>query len=132
MPNNQIRIHDNEITSYEFHLPEKRLTLNTSYQSENTKVHFLHVLAYSFDGAGDQNILFEITDNSIKGFVNWYASHADTQKALEYGFPLKGFPNPEALLTFLKAEGYQYYEVNASVGLDGFVLAKDMKMVPVV
>lgn len=130
MKNVEISIHDNEIHSYEMCFPEKNLTFKTSYLNEQTDIQFAAVLAYSFAWAGEQNVLFEAVESSIEGFVRWYSSNKDTQKAFENGFPIEGFATPEDLLLFLKSEEYRYYELNASVGLDGFVIAKDMKIVP--
>lgn len=124
---NIISIHDNEVHSYHFQLPQKNLIINTAYKDEKTDIKFTDVLAYSFENAGEQNILFEVVQSSIEGFVRWYATHAEAQKAFEYGYPLTNINSPDALLAFLKKESYNYYEVNASVGLDGFVLAKKME-----
>jgi len=62
----------------------------------------------------------------IESFVNWYRNHKETQKPFEYGFPINGITDADTLLDFLQREEYKYWEINASVGLDGFVIAKNM------
>ena len=130
MADKEISIHDNEIMSYRMLLPEKKMVIETAYKGERIDIVFDEVLAYSFDNfQSEQNILFEAVDSSIEGFVNWYSRNTETQKAFENGFPIQGIKEPGELKTFFKKEGYRYYELNASVGLDGFVIAKRMKLV---
>jgi len=125
MNRREISIHDNEIHSYNFCLKTKKLTLKTLFSGKQTNIEFFEVLAYSFDGVSDQNILFEIADKDIESFFRWYIEHGEVPKQLENGLPLENYVT-EDLLAFLKKENYRYYEVNASVGLDGYVIAKSM------
>jgi len=125
MSNKQISVHDNEIRSYKMVLPESTLIFETTYQNENTTITFLNVLAYSFDGAWNQNIIFDIIPSKIEIFVDWYRNHKETQKPFEYGFPINGITNADIMMDFLKREEYKYWEIDSSVGLNGFVIAKN-------
>lgn len=120
----EINIHDNEVLSYRLLLPMRQLIMETTYQSEKTDIIFDDVLAYSFEDAGDQNIIFEAVESSLNGFIDWYAGNNDKQNPFEFGLPVQG--TPDELKQFLNEQGYHYYEINASVGLDGFVIAKGM------
>ena len=108
MSYSRISVHDNEIHSYRMLLPEQTLIFETIHLNKKTDIQFQDVLAYSFDGAGEQNIIFEIADLSIENFVNWYRKHKETQKPFEYGFPIKGITNPDTLLQYLTQESYKY------------------------
>lgn len=130
MANIKRSVHDNEVHAYRMVFPKKTLILETAYQTEKTDIRFAEVLAYSFENAGEQNVLFEVVESSLEEFIRWYSEHPDTQQAFEYGFPIEGMKNPGAVLDSLKAQGYRYYEVNASVGLDGFVIAKGIELTP--
>lgn len=125
MANIKINVHDNEVHSYEFCFPEKTLTLKTSHQNDKTDIQFITVLVYSFENARDQNILFDVV--RIEEFVRLYSADREEENEFEYGFPIGNFSNPKDLLSFLQTEAYHYYEIDSSVGLYGYVIAKDMQ-----
>ncbi|MCL1993268.1 MAG: hypothetical protein FWG66_10015 [Spirochaetes bacterium] len=130
MSGSTISVHDNEIHSYKMLLPRRVLLVETSHKSEKTQIRFEDVLAYSFGDAGEQNIIFDIEEPGIEHFIDWYRSNRETYKQFEYSYPINGITDPAALLEFLTAEGYKYWELHAAAGLGGFVIAKNMAIEP--
>lgn len=120
-------IHDNEILSIEFFPDKKKLIIktekHTSDRVEYINIIFLDVYAYSFKDIEEENIIDEVTENSVLGCLNWYYSknYAHWHAKMEYGLPLP-FADKAAAIHAL-AETHKYYEINACVGMDGWVIA---------
>lgn len=97
-------------------------------ETQYVDIVFYQVLAYSFDCIERKNIIHEIADKSILLFLDWYYSDrkAAKQSMMTYGLPL-AFTDKTLAIKALKGK-YIYFEVNAYIGMDGFVVAKEMKM----
>lgn len=127
-----ISIHENKILSVEFFPDKNKLIIKTeknSYKSvEYINIIFFDVYAYSFKGIDKENIIDEATENFILGFLNWYYSKGctDWHSGMEYGLPLPFDDKTIAINTL--AETHKYYEINACIGLDGWVIARNWKI----
>lgn len=121
-------IHDNEILSVEFFPNEKKLIVKTEKiilnRVEYVNIIFFDVYAYSFKDVGEENVIDEATENSLLGYLNWYYSngHSQIRSEMEYRLPLP-FADKTSAINAL-ADIYQYYELNACIGMDGWVIAK--------
>ena len=121
-----------EVISIGFCPEDARLIIKTkdcaSGVERYNNIVFFQVLAYGFDDIGRKNIIDEIADNPVLYFLNWYYSDRNPQKQfmLAYGLPLAFTDKTSAVKA---ADGkYIYYEINAYIGMDGFVIAQEMKM----
>lgn len=123
-----ILIHDNEILSIDFLPNGKKVIIKTKQTSSNrveyVNIIFSDVYAYSFMDIGEENTIDEATENSPLGYLNWYYSndHSTIHSEMEYGLPLPFVDKASAINALV--ETYQYYEINAYVGMDGWVIAK--------
>ena len=86
---------------------------------------FSDVDAYEFNEIGEENVIDEIADNDIFSFLDWYYSdrNVSRQSAMKYNLP---FLFTDKLSAIEVLETYTYYEINAHIGMDGFVIAKRM------
>lgn len=127
-----ILIHDNKILSVEFFPHKKKLIIKTEKNTYETveyiNIIFFDVCAYSFKDIDEENIIDEATENSVLGYLNWYYSKIYTQchSEMEYGLPLP-FGDKTTAINML-TETHKYYEINACVGMDGWVIAKNWKI----
>lgn len=127
-----ILVHDYKILSVEFFPDKNRLILKTEKNfcpsDERINIIFVDVYAYSFKDIDEENIIDEATENSVLGCLKWYYSkdYAYWHSEMEYGLPLP-FDDQAAAINAL-AETYKYYEINACVGMDGWIIAKDWKI----
>lgn len=120
-----------EILSVEFFLPEAKFIIKAKCcVDNNTKlvnIIFSDVYAYEFNEIGEENVIDEIADNDIFSFLDWYYSDRNVprQSAMKYNVP---FLFTDKLLAIEVLETYTYYEINARIGMDGFVIAKRMEI----
>lgn len=126
-----ITLHDSEILSVEFFPAERKLIFKTEKRvcdAVHINMTFFDVYAYSFKEINEENIIDEVTENSIFGWLNWYYSenYGYWRPQMEYGLPLP-FADKETAIQTLK-DTYHYYEINACVGMDGWVVAGKWKI----
>jgi len=128
----EISIHDNFLLSYTVDAGEKRITLHTAYYDrephEFTDVLFTGVLAYHFEGDDLRTVLFDIEQTS---FQHIYKNHQDLfEHRKNYGWPLSSYNTVEELMQTLTDLNIQAFEISSACGLDGFVLAQEMQILP--
>lgn len=124
-----MKIHDNEIKSYSFNMLDRKLVFKTILEEEIIDIVFYNVLAYSFSSIEEQNLISEITETKdIDGFVSWYFRKMPKSSS-EFGLPIENIRTAKELRSYLRQEKYCYFEINATVGLDGYVIAKNMSFI---
>lgn len=127
-----VLIHDNKILSVEFFPNETKLIMKTksiiNNRFEYINIIFLDVYAYSFNEFGKENVIDEVAENPLPGWLHWYYTNDNSQRrsTMEYGIPLS-FADKESAINELVGI-YNYYEINASIGMDGWVIAKKMEV----
>ena len=119
-------VHDNFLYAVSADLDEGYLTLYTEYRDgdgprELTDVRFVGLLAYDFEDAAAPSILLDITQHSPEEIVKQWGDLLESRR--NWNWPLN-FTDLEDLSRKLAKQGVSGYNIWASVGLNGFVLAK--------
>ena len=130
----QISVHDNIILSYTVESEQKRIRLSTVYYrdpapDEHTDVLFEDVLVYHFEGDNLRTIIYDIEETTAELI---YDGNTELFEGLKnYGWPALEYKSREDFLARLQTEEYKAFSITPSYGLSGFVLAKQMRFIPV-
>jgi hypothetical protein len=133
-----ISVHDNLVYAQAVDYGHRRIVLHTIYADaeppEYTDVVFEGVIAHHFEqeqfGASPYgaNILFDVEEAELK---NTLGQNADLlARAKNYGWPMLEYETVEDLVKQLPAGGAKCFEVHASFGLSGFVIATSLEFRP--
>ncbi|SRR6266849_3246794 len=124
-----LSIHDNLLISYEIQCEARTITLRTEYRAENkptefTNVTFDGVQGYHFENDAFGNIIFGIETVPIEQFLAEYGAE------ISESYHMAGSPGPWAAnlgtaSIYLRQQGIQGFILSSSMGLDGWVLARD-------
>lgn len=122
-------IHDAIITKYTVDFKLKKLEIY--YENEKGKefiIEFSDYLAHNFEHIIIENIIFDIEEITIEKFIINNKNFLDDN--LKYGFPIllshdKGIND---LKEILERKQYKVFEISSSIGLNGFVIAKNLKI----
>ena len=119
-------IHDNHVLGYSVDAEFRTIVLHTEFRDrgepfERTDVRFDGVLGYWFQDSLD-GILFGIEQVDFARVAADYA--AMFQAGAPYGWPFGVCAGePEA---FVRSAGATAFQINCSIGFDGFVVCKTM------
>ena len=128
-----ISIHDNEVLSYTVDLKNKTIRLDTTWsykeRSEHTMVEFRGVFTHYLVGANDyQNVLTDIEEEPLEIFA------LDNDALLKEWKDTTCWPrlyqDTGDMLRQLGEEKLRYYKLYAAIGLEGWVLARKMELIP--
>jgi len=123
-------VHDNIITSYNVDFESEILTIKTQYYSahERTDVIFEGYLTHIFHGVMSNSMLFGIEEYPLDIFLR------DEQQILSElkncSWPIT-YKNEKELINYLQNNNYKTFSITATLGLYGWVLAKQMDFVVV-
>jgi hypothetical protein len=129
----EISVHDNLILSYTVECEQRRITLHTAFfdnePNEYTDVTFSGVVAYHFEGDTFGTILFDISEVPP---LTVYEDYEEVfVRRRNYGWPVLQYGAKEELLDKFNPEGIKAYRISSSYGMDGFVLAREIRIYPV-
>lgn len=122
-------IHDAIITKYTVDFKLKELEIY--YENEKGKqfiIEFSDYLAHNFEDVIIENIIFDIEEITIEKFIE------DNRKFLEnkllFGFPIliQHIEDVNDLKEILEKKQYKVFEISSSTGLNGFIVAKNLKV----
>lgn len=126
-------VHDGDIKKYEVDFEKKELKLFFNIESpyvpelrKNNKkaiIIFSGLLTHVFEYEYHQNILSDIFKYDIETFIN--ENKELLKESRNYCWPLT-FEDIDDLKDKLLKQKYNYYVIESSNGLDGWVLAKDV------
>jgi hypothetical protein len=123
-----LSIHDNLLVSYEVQCEKRTITLRTEYRIENKATEFTNVLfegveAYRFDNDAFGNIIFDLATIPLEQFLVENGAEMSELKRMN------GSPTwADDLLSarpYLDERGIKAFYLNASLGLSGWVVAKE-------
>lgn len=122
------------ILFYTVESEQKRIRFSTVYYrdpapDEHTDVVFEGVLAYYFENDTLGTIIFDIEETSAEQIYDDNAGLFERLK--NYGWPALQYKSKDDLLARLQSEGYRAFGIASSYGMTGFVLANQMRFVPV-
>ncbi len=128
----EISIHDNFILSFTVDCQERRITLRTAFHDreppEHTDIIFSDVAAHHFERSNLNTILFDVKEATPEKV---YAAYRDVfERNKNYGWPEIHYQTEKELMAGLKAQSMKGFLISSSYGMDGFVLARAMRLVP--
>lgn len=124
--NDTFSLHDSRIISYNVDIQNKTLKMITqNLDEEPYEVIFDEVLSHYFENVISDNIIFDIEEISVNTFIE---NQKDLiENSLPYGFPVSVEPiTTKELKKYLVDKNFKVYDISSSIGLCGFIIAKDM------
>jgi hypothetical protein len=127
-------VHDNELISYEVQCEARTIIVRTEFRvkdkpREFTNVIFSGVQGYHFENDAFGNIIFGFETVPVEQFLTEYASEISESYRMA-GAPGPWAANLETASAYLRELGIQGFILSSSCGLDGWVLAQEMSVVP--
>jgi hypothetical protein len=129
-----VSVHDNLLISYEVQCEARTIILRTEYRVKNeptefTNVIFKDVQGYHFENDAFGNIIFGFKTVPVEEFLAEYGPK------ISESYRAAGSPGPWAASLgtapgYLRERGIQAFILSSSYGLDGWVLAREMSVVP--
>ena len=129
-----VSVHDNLLISYEVQCEARTIILRTGYRVKNeptefTNVIFKDVQGYHFRNDAFGNIIFGLEPVPVEEFLAEYGPE------ISESYRVAGAPGPWAAdigtaLAYLRERGIRAFILSSSCGLDGWVLAQEMSIVP--
>ncbi len=120
-------IHDNIILKYIIDFEENKITFYTkTEEGEKVNIVFEDMLVYFFEEQVKENIIFDIEESEYEEFISDKSEMLKEKK--DFGWPIV-YENIEKLNMFMKKNTYKYYTLISSIGMNGWVVAKKMKII---
>ena len=117
-------IHDNEILSYCVDVQNNKLEMATKYyDKEKTTIVFTDYIAHRFEYVTYTNIINSIEQTPVEDFFD--KNKHLLEDGLRNAFPIFA-TSIEELRTYLKKNGQNIFEISSSIGLCGFIIAKEI------
>jgi hypothetical protein len=127
-------IHDNRLVSYEVQCEQRTITFRTEYRMEHkltefTTVVFEGVQAYHFENDAFGNIIFDLAEAPVKWFLKEYAAEISELYRMT-GSRRPWAKNLESAQDYLWEQGIKPFLLSSSIGLSGWVTAKELQYFP--
>jgi hypothetical protein len=126
-----VSVHDNVLVSYEVQCEGRRIVLHTEFREvkppERVDVVFVGVEGYHFEDDAFGNIVFGVETVPLEDLV---ARHRTEIEAAHRNTGWPWAADLEAAPGLLRAMGVRGFELSASLGLSGWVLARTAVIVP--
>lgn len=117
-------IHDSIIQSYQtdFESSKIEMTIKTA-DEEKGKILFEGFFAFFFENQLPNSIILDIVEEDVEAFI---ANNNELlAKSKDYSWPMD-YEYIEELVNHIQKHSYKYYNIQASYGLNGWILAKSM------
>ena len=122
------QVHDNQILSYKVDFENEILDMDTIWEKkERTTIRFTGLLAHEFEGVITSNIIYGIYQPTLQSFVD-ENREVLSNEIKQYGFPSLRSRNCEELISMLSENCYNIYQIDSSLGLCGYVIAKEISI----
>lgn len=120
-------IHDNEIVKYSVDFIKKEIVIKTlNEKNETIEILFQNVLVYCFEKEMPNSIIFDIEKFEIEKLIEENIELLKENK--DYDWPPIAYNNTKELVEQLKIEQYNYYTIEATIGLCGWIVAKKVQI----
>jgi hypothetical protein len=129
-----LSIHDNLLVSYEVQCERRTITLRTEYRVENKPTEFTNVVfegvqGYHFENDAFGNIIFDVDNVPAEEFLKEYGAEISELRRMN-GRPTWA-ADLDSAPKYLRKQGIKPYILSSSLGLSGWVLAKEISILPV-
>jgi len=127
-------IHDNLIVSYEVQCEARIIVLHTEYHvfdkpAEYTNIVFTGVEGYHFENDAFGNIILNLEEVRVAQVLSEYYGQISESYRIA-GAPGPWAANLESASEFLSKKGIRGFLLSSSIGLSGWVLAREVSIVP--
>lgn len=119
-------VHDYEISSYTVDITNHILQIFAEYCENKSAITFTGLLAHHFDHVTYSNILDDVTEVTVDWFIAFFREMLTD--ALRFAFPVWDAKNCEDLSAYLKEKDERTFIIYSSLGLNGFVIAKEISV----
>jgi hypothetical protein len=127
----ELNVHDADVVGITIACEARRIILHTQWKHldriEYSDVVFDGVVGHHFESVLEGNILFDIDEVGLKDFLIREWTHFEAQRAFGWPDVRAVWDSQEQLFDLLEARGIHAFEIAASYGLSGFVLAQSVK-----
>ncbi len=115
------QIHDSKILNYQIDFEHSKITVEVLFEQEKIIILFEDLFAFHFEDQLPDSILLDIVEGEIDSFITDNKELLD--KGKDYYWPMD-YDSVEELIYFIKENGYHYFKIQASYGLNGWILSK--------
>ena len=126
-----LSVHDNVLVGYSVRCEERRIILHTEFRDaapvERTDVCFEGVEAYFFENDRFGTILFDVAEVDLRGLLQ--QERARFEEGRRWMWPSGWSGSVQDDIARLTERSVRAWEVSASIGMTGWVLATDMTLV---
>ena len=120
-------LHDNRVLGYRVDLEARTLEMDTRTEAGGAvSLRFTGLLAHRFENVIPGSILFDLEELDLDGFFGRYRGYLE--KAVRYGFPHPGCRTAGEVREMMEREGIRAFAIGSSLGLWGFVLAREAEI----
>ena len=127
-----LTLHDNLLISYEVRCDLRSILLRTERRVMNKSTRFVNVIfdgvqGYRFENDAFGNIILDLETVAIDWFLEEHGA------AISESYRMAGAPGPwagnlETARGYLTEQGIQAFVLTSSIGLSGWVLAREMSL----
>jgi hypothetical protein len=126
-----LSVHDNRLISYDVRCEERTITLRTEYHAENKPTEFTNVVfegveGYHFANDAFENIIFDVVEVPCEEFLTEYGAEISELYRMT-GSP-KWATDMDSAAIMMRAQRVNGFVLSSSLGLSGWVLAKEMSV----
>jgi hypothetical protein len=115
-------IHDSKILNYQIDFESSKIEVKVVTEKEKqVKILFEDFFAFHFEDQLPDSILLDIVEGDVNSFALDNIELLDKSK--DYSWPMD-YEYVEEMINYIKENSYKYYKVQASYGLNGWILAK--------
>jgi hypothetical protein len=125
-----LSVHDNHLISYEVRCDERTISLRTEYRpkQEFVNVIFKGVQGYHFENDAFGNIILDVETVAIDQFLKEHSNEISESYRMA-GAHGPWASNLETAPGYLLGQGIQGFILSSSIGLSGWVLAREISIV---
>jgi hypothetical protein len=126
-----LSIHDDQLVSYDVQCEKRTITLHTEYRVEDKPTEFTNVVfegvqGYHFENDAFGNIIFDVSNVPVEQFLAEYGNEMSEL------YRMNGSSTWAADLVSapecLREQGIKAFILSSSLGLSGWVLAKEISI----
>jgi hypothetical protein len=130
-----LSVHDNLLVSYEVQCDARTILLRTEHRAKNEPTEFVNVMfkgveGYRFENDAFGNIVFDIETVALDQFLKEHSQEIPESYRMA-GAPGRWAANLETASGCLLEQGIRAFILSSSLGLSGWVLAREISMSPV-
>lgn len=115
-------IHDSTILNYQINFECSKIEVTVVTEKDiQLKISFEDLFAFHFENQLPDSILLDVVEANVNYFATDNKELLDKSK--NYFWPME-YEYIEEIINFIKENSYKYYKLQASYGLNGWVLAK--------